>query len=212
MLLFAAVTNTGNVLCWVLVYLENNREWKEQVHQEMKNFVDGASNDIDDFEQATPSFEPCINETLRLIFTGTFMRRNIGGELNVSGVSIPHGTYLMYPTADLHFDPRLFPDPNTFDPTRFNEDAVEERKKIGISFLGWGAARHTCVGKRAAFLMMRIVLMLIFTSYNIELVDTKGEPLADVPPTSHDVLFKVCPPNAANRVFMRYEKKGVSTQ
>lgn len=217
MTLFAAATNTGNVLCWMLLYLEANQDWKSKIKDEIRSYTKG-SDDVAaglrlpstnrpaiDLDDETPGLGNCIDETLRLLFKGTFMRRNIGDDVYASGVCIENGTFLMYPTGDLHYDPTLYPDPNRFNPTRWDADAVADRKKYGITFLGWGAARHVCVGKRAARLMMRIITTIILANFEVEMVDKSGEPMQAVPQLRNDRLFKVTLPT--EMVALRYRKK-----
>lgn len=211
MTLFAAVTNTGNVFCWFLIYLEVHKKWKSEIRAEVDAFVESYSSTQtsapfspsaiaealsragpDALDAATPTLDATLHETIRVVFNGFFMRRNIGGtSLNLDGRRIPHGSFLMFPTADLHFDPELFPDPYAFDPTRFTPDAVESRREHGISFLGWGAARHTCVGRRAALLMMKMITVVLLARFETGVVDDLGRPLMEVPKPRQDVLFKV---------------------
>ncbi|GJJ10597.1 hypothetical protein Clacol_004824 [Clathrus columnatus] len=205
-LIFAAISNTGNTLGWVLVHLEKHPDVKDQVIQELQKLSLNPEIYMEDFEGATPSIEPCINETLRLVLNGTFVRKNIGDELIVDGVRIQHGTYLMYPTTDLHFHPRFYPNPYQFDPMRFDPQVVEERKEAGLTFLAWGAARHICTGKRSAILLMKMVLVQLAT-YDFTLVDSKGSPLENIPPPAYDTLFKVCQPGRKDRVFLKYQKR-----
>ncbi|KAJ7572136.1 cytochrome P450 [Mycena floridula] len=217
MMLFAAVTNTGNVLCWTLIYLEVHKEWKSRVMEEIKSFIQDTSLNSDklvdniaavpfaEMDHQTPSLDYVINETIRLLFIGTFMRRNIGEDILVDGTRIKHGTYLMFPTADLHFNEDIFPDPTTFDPLRFTLENATKRNEKGINYLGWGAARHVCVGKRAAMLMMKMVTVLLMSKYDIRIVDDAGKPIEVVPETNSDMLFKVC--QTKSEVFLEYVHK-----
>jgi len=222
--LFGAVTNAGNVMGWILIYLETNPTWKSRVQNEIDNFVRhnrGSSSQpstasiisqvaLEQMEAETPDIELVINETLRMIFVGTFMRRNLGDDMFVDGARIKRGAFLMFPVHDLHFDPVLFPQPCKFDPLRFTTEAVEERQKQGINFLGWGATRHICPGKRAALVMIRIVLISIMGRFDSEIVDQKGFKIYNTPEAYYSVLFKICPPAPKDRVYLSYRDKALS--
>ncbi|KAF8521739.1 cytochrome P450 [Hysterangium stoloniferum] len=221
LMLFAAVNNTGNVLCWVMLYLETNPAWKARVQGEIDNFIQDncpdspdipsflATVSIDYLDKATSDLELSIHETLRMIFTGTFMRQNIGDDIFVSGRRIKHGTFLMFPTGDLHFNPTFYPNPDVFDPTIFTAQAIEARHRHGVTFLGWGASRHVCVGRRTALLMMKTTMVLIMSRFRTDLVDAKGTPVQQVPPALHNALFKVCSPAPEHRVQLRYRMVSV---
>lgn len=218
MTLFAAVTNTGGVMCWLVIYLEAHPEWKKRVRGEVEQFIRDNCTDpsvslttaisevpVTVMDESTPSLELTMNETMRILFNGTFMRRNIGEDIYVDGVRIKNGAFLMYPTGDLHFNPDLYPDPLTFDPLRFTPEAIEERKKLGITFLGWGASRHVCVGRRAATLMIKMIMIQLMANFDYDIADGEGHTIVVPPKPYNDRLFKVNPPK--EKVFMRYSKK-----
>ncbi|EIW79538.1 cytochrome P450 [Coniophora puteana RWD-64-598 SS2] len=224
MTLFAAVTNTGNVFCWFLIYLELHKKWKSSILSEIDAFVETHSSvsrstspfststiaealsraGPDALEAATPTLDATLHETIRIVFNGFFMRRNIGSALSLDGRRIPHGAFLMFPTADLHFDPALFPDPHAFEPARFTPAAMEARRaEHGIAFLGWGAARHQCVGKRAALVMMKMITVMLLARFDMGVVDGRGRTLVEVPKPRQDTLFKVSP--TLTRTLLTYE-------
>jgi len=220
MTLFAAVTNTGNVFCWLLIYLQVNSQWKDHIQAEVNSFLEMTASypdaacltdiPLDVLELHTQSIEHCTNETLRMLFKGTLMRRNIGTDIFVSNTRIKHGAFLMYPTSDLHYEPLLYPNPALFNPLRFSPEEVEARRKHGITFLGWGASRHVCVGKRVALLMIRMTMVLMMSKYHITIVDSEGRPLNTVPDSLNDRLFKVCQPNQT--VWLKYHRTGSSSE
>ncbi|KAG7093008.1 hypothetical protein E1B28_009307 [Marasmius oreades] len=218
--LFAAVTNTGNALCWVLIYLEVHKEWKSRVVSEIQSFVQDAGAEFTDsmeeaignvslqvMDEKTPTLDLVINETIRLLFDGTFMRRNIGNDIFVGAHRIEHGAYLMFPTADLHFNEDLFPNSREFDPLRFTPEEVDKRNVKGINFLGWGAGRHICVGKRAAMLMMKLILIMLVSKLETRLVSERGESITAIPEAKLDRLFKVC--QTKDKIYLDFYKRGM---
>ncbi|KAK1228818.1 hypothetical protein PQX77_008137 [Marasmius sp. AFHP31] len=218
MMLFASVTNTGNVLCWVLLYLEIHKEWKRRVITEIDAFIRSTGADLAEtldegiagtplgvMDEQTPTLDLVISETLRIVLDGTFMRRNIGDDLVVDGVKIDHGAYLMFPTADLHFEPSLYPDPQEFNPLRFTPEEVEKRNKRGINYVGWGATRHICIGKRAAVAMMKMVIIILLSKLDTELCDGDGQRITKIPENKKDRLFKVC--QAKGDILLHYRKR-----
>ena len=79
--------------------------------------------------------------------TGTAFRRNVGGrDLPLGGKGgekVPRGAYVVYALADVHLDPSIYPEPETWDPARYLPDRAED-KKVPLGYLGWGAGRHPC--------------------------------------------------------------------
>jgi len=59
------------------------------------------------------------------------MRRNVGPDIYIDGKVIPTGTLVVYPLADVHLNPTIYPDPWKFDPER-------SQLKGNLAYLGWG--------------------------------------------------------------------------
>jgi fatty acid omega-hydroxylase len=77
-----------------------------------------------------------IEEVLRLQSSVQFFpSRSALADIDIAGVTIPKGApiFLMYGAANR--DPRRFPDPNTFNPLREDNEHV-----------GWGRSIHVCFG------------------------------------------------------------------
>ena len=77
-----------------------------------------------------------IEEVLRLQSSVQFFpSRSALADIEIAGTTIPKGSpiFLMYGAANR--DPRRFPDPNTFDPERQDNEHV-----------GWGRSIHVCFG------------------------------------------------------------------
>ena len=66
----------------------------------------------------------------------------------------PHTTVLI-PIHHIHHDERWWPNPETFDPTRFIGDAVKDRPRS--AYLPFGGGRRICIGQ--SFALMEMVLM-----------------------------------------------------
>ncbi|KAG2074823.1 cytochrome P450 [Suillus decipiens] len=203
MLLVGATTNTGNVVTWILIYLEANPKWKSLVQNEARQLYEdletlGPYHDIPQqlltvasIENQTPIIDCCISETLRMLFKGPFLRKNVGSDIFVDQKRVPHGTYVMFPTADLHDNPCFYPEPDKFNPENFSVDAVHKRQQHGTTFLGWGAGRHACLGKRVAKITMKIIVILILSKFDIHILDEGGKPVRRAPEQLDDTLFRV---------------------
>jgi cytochrome P450 len=89
-----------------------------------------------------------IEEVLRLQSSVQFFpSRSALADIEIAGTTIPKGSpiFLMYGAANR--DPRRFPDPNTFDPERKDNEHV-----------GWGRGIHVCFGGPLARLEVNTAL------------------------------------------------------
>lgn len=203
MLFVGATTNTGNVVTWILIYLEANPKWKSLVQNEARQLYEdsqtlGPYHDtpqqlltMTSIEKQTPIIDCCISETLRMLFSCPFLRKNVGDDIFVDQKCVPHGVYVMFPTADLHGNSCFYPEPNKFNPENFSADAVHKRQQYGTTFLGWGAGRHVCPGRRAAQIIIKIIVILILSKFDIHILDDGGKPVQKVPEQLEDTLFRV---------------------
>jgi len=81
-----------------------------------------------------------IRETIRASIAGTFLRRIVGKDVELQGVTIPKGDFLAYNASDVHMNEDIYADPEKWDPARF-EAGREEDKKAHFGFVGWGIGR-----------------------------------------------------------------------
>lgn len=65
-------------------------------------------------------------------------------------VSIPVGTDVWIPIFGIQRDPKYFPNPDTFDPERFSEEAKKLRHPM--SFLSFGEGPRNCIGNFTFFI------------------------------------------------------------
>lgn len=63
---------------------------------------------------------------------------------NNTKITIPQGTLMWIPVFAIHRDPDIYPNPDLFDPERFNEDAVAARHSM--HYLPFGDGPRNCIG------------------------------------------------------------------
>lgn len=117
-----------------------------------------------DFE--FPDIDLCLREVIRLQLSGTSFRKNTGPDIPLNAVSvisqfhttqsvhgqalkadmlsyqdgtevIPRDTFVTYSTADVHYNPEIYSEVLTWDPSRFLPDRAEDKKQM-YGFVGWG--------------------------------------------------------------------------
>ncbi|KAF2754804.1 cytochrome P450 6A1 [Pseudovirgaria hyperparasitica] len=198
--LFAGMVNTGLNTAWTLCYLALDPVWLARAREEVRGALDRHVPEaevpgrrqrtldricgvpLQAWEAEFPVLEWCVRDTMRIHMQGAALRANFSGrEVGLGrGEVVPDRTFVVYHTADIHLDESVYPDPLRWDPGRYMPERAEDRG-AHLAFLGWGAARHPCLGKAFAKLEMTTTLAAFITLFDFSLVDLKGEPLARLP-------------------------------
>nr|KAG5709741.1 hypothetical protein BaRGS_027766 [Batillaria attramentaria] len=98
--------------------------------------------------------EHAIYETLRVFPPVTSITRTASETVTIKGMTIPKGSAVLVPICDVLRDPEYFPDPETFNPDRW-----EGANKNDVSFLPFGFGPRLCIGMRLALLEIKIAMV-----------------------------------------------------
>ena len=90
--------------------------------------------------------EMCLKEGLRLYQSVPIMSRTLGEDVIIDGNNIPAGTNVFLVPALLHRDPKLYPDPDTFDPERFLPENCAKRHPY--AYVPFSAGPRNCIGQK----------------------------------------------------------------
>lgn len=185
--MFAGQLNSGINAAWVIIYLANDPYWLEQARSEVETVVSKynanasrplkerlASVPLEAWESEFRILDLCLRDSIRLQSIATAFRRNITDKPVLIGKEqIPPGAYAGYAIGDVHLDPEIYPDPMRWDPGRYLPGRAEDKKKPH-AYLGWGAARHPCLGMRFAKLEQNIIIAYFLAYFDFELCDHQG--------------------------------------
>ncbi|KAJ7129908.1 cytochrome P450 [Mycena crocata] len=209
--LFAGIANTGIVAAYILCDLATHPAYLAQIREEVEEFVSSFNPDTslpliqrvssiayEDWIRAgsLPVLDRCLKETLRLRIATPLHRLNdSGADIEMAGVLVPKNTILSFHSSFMHHNEDIYTDPMTWDPERFTEGR-EEDKNAPMSFCGWGAGKHQCLGKKFATFEIFLLTALMIYTYDIETVDKDGRPVTEMPPVELNNTV-ISPPNPA---------------
>jgi cytochrome P450 family 6 len=88
-----------------------------------------------------------FSETLRKYPPATNLIRECTKDYRIPGtdVVLEKDMKTIVPVLALHHDPKYYPEPERFDPERFNED--EKAKRHRYVYLPFGEGPRICIGK-----------------------------------------------------------------
>lgn len=132
-------------IAWALSLFLNNPEVLNKARLEIDTQIgqDRLLNEAD--LPRLPHLQNIINETLRLFPAAPLLvLHSSSGECKIQGFDIPRGTMLLVNAWAIHRDPKLWEDPTSFKPERFERGEGEAHKFLpfGLGYPGSGLANR----------------------------------------------------------------------
>jgi cytochrome P450 len=154
--IFGGYEATATSLFWMWILLDRAPAVLERVHSE----VDAAANLHD-----LPYCRQVIDETLRLYppFWESF--RTAYDDDVIGGYRIRGGESLLLSLYATHRDPRSWPNPEEFEPSRFEPGHVSAHRLAYLPFL---SGPRTCIGKNLALMEMLLVARVVGRRWHLQ--------------------------------------------
>ena len=152
-LLIAGHETSGALLSWVFLALVEHPDWRARVTAEVADAAGRRVVTVADLA-ALPVLRAVIAEVLRLRPPAyTLFLRQATGAVVLDGATIAHNDLVQIVPYTVHRDPRWFPDPEHFDPSRF----LGEPTWPTYAYLPFGAGPRVCIGQNFALVEAAVV-------------------------------------------------------
>nr|XP_020724577.1 docosahexaenoic acid omega-hydroxylase CYP4F3-like [Odocoileus virginianus texanus] len=149
--MFEGHDTTASGLSWVLYNLAKHPEYQERCRQEVRELLkDRESKEIewDDLAQL-PFLTMCIKESLRLHPPVIVISRCCTQDIMLpDGRVIPKGVICLISIFGTHHNPSVWPDPEVYDPFRFEPENIKGRSPL--AFIPFSAGPRNCIGQTFA--------------------------------------------------------------
>ncbi|XP_040096941.1 prostaglandin E2 omega-hydroxylase CYP4F21-like isoform X2 [Oryx dammah] len=166
--MFEGHDTTASGLSWVLYNLAKHPEYQERCRQEVQELLkDREPKEIewDDLAQL-PFLTMCIKESLRLHPPVTVISRRCTQDIMLpDGRVIPKGVICLISIFGTHHNPSVWPDPEVYDPLRFEPENIKGRSPL--AFIPFSAGPRNCIGQTFAMTEMKVVLALTLLRFRI---------------------------------------------
>ncbi|KAL5716543.1 beta-amyrin 28-monooxygenase [Ranunculus cassubicifolius] len=143
-LLTASYYTTTTTLTFLMSYLAENPYVYDRVLKEQEEIAqmktDGEELKMEDLQKMKYSWN-VVCEVLRLVpsLQGSF--REVITDFSYAGFSIPKGFRVLWNAYSTHMDPKWFPEPKKFDPSRFEGDGPAP-----YTWVAFGGGSQMCPG------------------------------------------------------------------
>ena len=167
-LMFAGHHTSSGTSAWTLIELMHHPDISAAVVEELDDlYADGQEVSFHALRQI-PKLENVIKETLRLHPPLIILMRVAQGEFEVEGFPIHRGDFVAASPAVSNRIPEDFPDPETFDPSRYDKPR-EEDVVHRWTWIPFGAGRHRCVGAAFATMQIKAIFSVLLREYEFEM-------------------------------------------
>ncbi|XP_045542467.1 cytochrome P450 6B5-like [Papilio machaon] len=190
----AGVEPTATAMFGILVELGRNPEQLKRLHEEIDNSFEKHDKMTYDIVNEMEYLDMVYNEALRMHPPiGNLLRKCIKDTvLPVGNVRVEVGTKTFLPIYDIHHDPKIYPDPEVFNPERFSRENI---KNINSNaFMPFGEGKRLCIGIRYATLQAKAGLVHLLRNFTVKTHVGQGgikyqKQNVQVRPTNVDVQF-----------------------
>ena len=164
--LLAGHDTTASTLACLLVELARTPKWQQTVRDELDQGLAGqmiTPADLDDL----PWTMRAVREAMRLYPAAHSIGRSTATDEVLHGYRIPAGSAVVISPWAVHRSPKIWPDPDTFDPRRFDVPAGQFPGGHKYAWFPFGAGPRACIGMQLAMLETPIVLATILQNFRL---------------------------------------------
>jgi cytochrome P450 len=175
-LFLAGHETTALTLAHALYLLSTHPEVARRVFEEVDRVLGGRAPSEEDVPKLR-YLDAVLKETLRLYPTAPMTGREVIEPFEVKGYVVPKGEQLVVSQWVMHRDRRFFPNPEAFDPSRWEEDL--RRKLPRYAYFPFGGGPRVCIGNHFATLEAALILATLCQRFRLDV--EAGQSLAFSP-------------------------------
>ena len=166
-MMFAGHHTTSGTAAWTLIEMLRNPATLCEVRAELDGlYADGREISYQALREI-PKLENAIKEALRLHPPLIILMRKVAYDFQYKGWTVPAGKLVAVSPAVSNRLPEHFPEPDRYDPSRYEAPREEDRQ--AFTWIPFGAGRHRCVGAAFAMMQLKAIFSAVLRRYDFEL-------------------------------------------
>jgi len=168
-LFLAGHETTAIALSWACYLVSQNPQIEAKLAEELRTVLGERVPTPEDLPRLRYT-EMVLKETLRLYPAVWGIGRRSIAECELGGYRVPAGSNIFILQWRTQRDARFFPEPERFDPERWNDDPVRSGKIPRFAYFPFGGGPRVCVGASFAMMEATLLLAMIQQKFHLDLV------------------------------------------
>lgn len=169
----AGFGTTTTALTATLYCLAQHQEYQDRCVAELESVAAGGELEWSNLNELKFLYA-CFQEATRLYPPVPGIARDLDEAIDIDGRVVPAGTTVIASIYGVHHNPDVYPDPEEFDPSRF--DADKSTKRDPYSWLIFSAGPRNCIGQKFAEMESKIVLAKLLRRFRFTIAQGPSGP------------------------------------
>lgn len=166
-LVLAGHETTANALSFAFHLLSRHPDVARRAADEARTVLAGGELTMDRLKELA-FVGRVFDEALRLYPPAWIFERQAIGDDELAGFRVPSGTIVGIAPWTLHRNPKLWENPEGFDPDRFLPERRQSQSRY--AYLPFGGGPRVCIGNQFALMEAKIILAHVLAEHRLDLV------------------------------------------
>jgi cytochrome P450 len=190
-LFLAGHETTALALAHTMYLLSKNPSVERRLHAEIASVLGDRLPTAEDVRKL-PYTDQVLKEAMRLYPPAWTTGRECSETIELGGYEMPKGSQVLVSQWVVHRDPRWFPNPEGFDPDRWEPARAAEIPRY--AYFPFGGGPRVCIGNHFAMMEAALILAMIVQRYRLELLpgqELRLEPSVTLRPKGEGLRVRV---------------------
>ena len=162
-LLVAGNETSSNALTWTIYLLGRHPDYIQRIRKEIEHVIGESPITFENLHRLELTLR-VVHEALRLYPPFWMIDRIAIQDDEISGIIVPAGTMVIPYIYGTHRNPSVWPNPDIFDPGRF--EAEQSKARHRFSYIPFGGGPRICIGNNMAIMQILLVVVALVRKYD----------------------------------------------